>query len=144
MIESIPFEFSHALHLDLNEAFEDKKELIGAYLRTEGFKMETLVHRETGDVLAVFSGTLVTANTFEISALVGANARKYPLQFFRHTARRIDFWQRTMNVQRLQTTIRDNHPFLIKWIKLLGFSLEARMRKFGPEGDDYFLFARVR
>jgi hypothetical protein len=145
MIRSIPYEPHHPLQLELNEAYTGQvADALRAYQNTLGFILETIQHDETQEILAIFSGTVVMRGNLEISALVGRGARKYPLEFFRHTQRRIQWHETNLNIRRTQVTIRAGYPFLIKWIELLGFQREGLMRKFGPEGDDYYLYARVK
>lgn len=144
MIKSVAYKFEHACRIELNEAYEGQAQAIDAYKDVAGFVMESVIHERTGEVLAIFSGTNHLRGNFEISALIGLAARKYPIQFFRHTQRRIQFWFDKPDIRRVQTTIRCGYPFLEHWILLLGFTCEGRMRKFGPEGDDYYLYARVK
>ncbi len=48
-----------------------------------------------------------------------------------------------LKLRRVHTTIRADFPTAEKWIKILGFEKEGLMRKFGPEGEDHFLFSKV-
>jgi len=45
---------------------------------------------------------------------------------------------------RMQATIRADDGKLRKWIELMGFGLESRMKSFGPDRSDYLMYARVK
>jgi hypothetical protein len=144
MIKSLPFARFHADIIELNEAYEGQRQILQAYDNMRGFDVETIMHVPTGSPLAVITGAVIFQGTYEVSALIGANARKYPIQFFRHVKGRIEHFEELHNLRRTQTLIRKGYPFLIKWIELLGFEQEGLLRKFGPEGDDYYMYARVK
>lgn len=55
----------------------------------------------------------------------------------------IKFFMKDLGLSRVQATIRADFKGAEKWIKILGFEKEGLMRKFGPEGEDHFLFAKV-
>lgn len=144
MIKSVPFARFHADIIELNEAYEGQRQILQAYDNMRGFDVETILHVETGAPLAVISGATIFKGTYEVSALIGSLARQYPIQFFRHVRGRIEHYEKTHGVHRTQTMIRTGFPFLVKWIELLGFEREGILRKFGPEGDDYFMYARLK
>lgn len=130
----------------LNEGYDPS--VLANYNNMQGFLVETIVwdrgFGKTFEILAVLTGCLVMSGNLEVSALVSKEARKCPVQFARHIRRRLDHYEKMVNARRVQCTVRAGFPFLVKFIKLLGFEQEALMRKFGPEGDDYYLFARVK
>lgn len=146
MIKAIKYQPEHAGMIELNEAYDGQLEVLESYKTTEGFFMESIVkdHGNSIEVLAVISGCIVVNGTFEVSALVGKGARKYPLGFFKQVDLALTSYESVLKTRRTQVTIRAGYPFLIKWIELLGFEREGLMRKFGPEGDDYYLYARVK
>ena len=144
MIKVIPYTPAHLKILRLNQGYDPS--VLENYGNMDGFLCETIVKDRRGDfeVLAVLSGALIMAGNFEVSALVGDNAKKYPLEFFRTVKSRIENYEMKLDLRRVQCTVRDGFPFLVKFIKMLGFEREGLMRKFGPEGDDYYLYARVK
>lgn len=148
MIRTIKYHPSHARLLDLNEAYEGQVEVLESYKDTDGFFMESIIKDhgpgKTYEFLGVISGCIVVPGTFEVSALIGKSARKYPVGFFKQVQLSLKFYEILVKARRTQVTIRKGFPFLLKWIEMLGFEREGLMRKFGPEGDDYYLYARVK
>ena len=49
-----------------------------------------------------------------------------------------------MDLHRVQATIRATDLTAIGWIEHLGFEREGLMRKFGPNQEDQYLYARVK
>ena len=48
------------------------------------------------------------------------------------------------NLHRAQATIREKDGIALGWIERLGFEREGLMRKFGSDGENYFMYARVQ
>lgn len=47
-------------------------------------------------------------------------------------------------IRRLQITVKKDNDTAFKFAKALGFEVESIMRKFGPEGADYYMMARFK
>ena len=47
-----------------------------------------------------------------------------------------------MQLRRLQFMVRSSHLHAVKFAEALYFEQEATLRAYGPEGDDYFVYAR--
>jgi len=94
-------------------------------------------------VLAIFGSVTIFPGIQHIWALVSEDVKDYPIQFFR-TAQKVLAWQQKRKpARRYQIDIRAGYPELQKWAKLLGFECEGLMKKFGQNGDDYYLYART-
>lgn len=48
-----------------------------------------------------------------------------------------------LDVARVETTVDDSFDAGHRWARMLGFNAEGLMRKFGPDGSDYQMYARV-
>lgn len=145
-LKVIPFTPVHARMIALNEGYDPS--VLANYSNMQGFLVETIVldrgFGRTFEVLAVFSGCMVMQGNFEISALVSKDAKEVPIQFVKFAKKRLAHYENVLGLRRTQCTVRAGFPFLIKFIELLGFEREGLLRKFGPEGDDYFIYARVK
>lgn len=49
-----------------------------------------------------------------------------------------------LDLYRVQATIREADTVAVGWIEHLGFERECLMRKFGPDGENHYLYARVK
>lgn len=48
-----------------------------------------------------------------------------------------------LKLHRLQAYIRSTEPAYIRWAESFGFVKEGVLRKYGPEGVDYLMMAKV-
>jgi RimJ/RimL family protein N-acetyltransferase len=51
--------------------------------------------------------------------------------------------QEDNDLQRIQASVHANDKQAIRYVEWLGFENEGLMKKFGPDGSDYYRFARV-
>ena len=69
---------------------------------------------------------------------------EYKLSIVRHLRRHIDKIVDEDGLRRLQAAVRSDFPAAHRFIEFLGFRREGLMRSYGPGGDDYFMYARVK
>ncbi len=48
-----------------------------------------------------------------------------------------------LNLRRMQIVVNVNHEPAIRWAEFLRFNREGLMSNYGPEGDDYYMYART-
>jgi hypothetical protein len=68
---------------------------------------------------------------------------KYPIAFQKAVTRIIHVFQKRRKLLRLQVVVHIDHAVSHRWIQRLGFGPEGLMQKYGPDGNDYVLYARV-
>ena len=47
------------------------------------------------------------------------------------------------SLHRIETVVRVGFDAGVRWAEMLGFSLEGRMSRYGPDRSDYLLYARL-
>ena len=47
------------------------------------------------------------------------------------------------SLKRIQASVHTNDQQAIRYVEWLGFENEGLMKKYGPDGSDYYRFARV-
>ena len=95
-------------------------------------------------VLAIFGGFYVSKGVFQIWGIVSNDVRRYPVSFYKHTKSLLSFFEKKESPRRIQIDIRVSHKDLSHWAKSLGFSPEGIMRAYESDGEDCWLFAKVR
>ena len=73
-------------------------------------------------------------------AVLAADAGRHMLWLHRATRRFIDI----SPLQRLEATVEDGFPAGCRWLELLGFEYEGRMRAYGLNGETHLRYARIR
>jgi len=66
---------------------------------------------------------------------------KYPLTIFKVASSYISNAIDTLKLHRVQAIIMQPE---VKWIEKLGFEREGLLRKFGPNKEDKYIYARVK
>lgn len=143
MIKTIPFDPAHAYLVKLNRGYEGIPDLASNWANIDGRYVETYIN-ENGEVLAIFSAFQVIPGVIEIAALIGVDAAKTPIAFIRHCKARLNNIETIYNAVRIQATIRSGYEFLTKYVELFGFQCEGLMRRYGRNGYDCYLYARVK
>ena len=63
---------------------------------------------------------------------------------FHYTARvMLDRFMSELNLVRLQISVHSHNVRAVKWAQSVKFKTEGRMQKFGPDGNDFFMMARI-
>jgi len=80
----------------------------------------------------------------EMWLIPDANLTTVARPFHRATKAFIDICMDDLQLVRLQVTVHTLNVPADKWIKRLHFNEEGVLRKFGPEGADYRIYARLK
>ena len=68
----------------------------------------------------------------------------HPLWFCRIIKGKINECMKTMNLWRIQTTVKAGMPERCRWIARMGFKKEGLMRKYSFDKSDWYLYALVK
>lgn len=145
MIEVVPFKVEHFNLEDLRDpsmpgavgtAFLDACEI---YERN-GLAWTILAG---GQVLASGGVLYFWKGVGEGWMLVTKRAKHYPLALIKIMKKGLEEAAREMKLQRIQATVKCGDPQALKLAKMLGFKIEGRMSKYGPDGKDYFMLGRA-
>ena len=104
----------------------------------------SIVSIKTQQVVCSISVMQFFRRVAEISMLCSndfLSEKKDAIKFLR---KGVDFVMDEFELDRVQCTIKASIPLAKKWISVLGFSEEGLMRKYGSDGSDHILFAKVR
>ena len=130
--------------IDIKEIYSHDR---GALERVEELRLQPKVTIKTikSDlgIIAVVGGTLNWPGVMEIWSVTGNEVYKHPLSYFKTCIRLLSDYQKTFGIHRFQASCLYGKEDLEKWFSKLGFLKEATMRKYGPNGEDFYLFARV-
>ena len=112
-------------------------------LATESRPSLTLVHQ--GNYLAAFGLYPMSDHVAQAWMLVNPEHRHtYAKSILKCAREELDRWQISEAFNRVQITIEFANAGFVRWSKLLGFEMEGLMRKYGQDGQDHFLMARIR
>jgi len=139
MPDVIPFIEEHIYELETEFEFsEAARKAIGSYGLMDGY---TLLDGD--DVLACAGVSVMWEGVAEGWIVLSKKARKHKVSVARYTDALFDDIMRDNNLWRIQASIHTTDEKAIRFAQWLEFEYEGIMRKFGPDGSDYFRYARV-
>lgn len=140
MTGKIVVEKYHPKHLELIDA----KSLHSGEIPKE-IHGDAVTFVRGGMVLAIFGGFYVSEHVFNLWAIVAKDAEIYWISFARKCIRHLRFVMKAASLQRVQIALRESEcATLQRWAKFLGFEQEGLMRAYGPNRENYWLYARTQ
>lgn len=76
-------------------------------------------------------------------ALFTPRARPYAERVTNATLFHVEQMQQRDHLRRMEATVDAGDPKAIRWAQRIGFRIEGLLRAYGPNGEDYFMMARV-
>lgn len=72
-----------------------------------------------------------------------SGVHRYPQGVHRLVRRALQHIEQDKNVWRISCEVRKGNERGRRWVELLGFQYEGTMEKYGPDGSDFMLYAKV-
>jgi hypothetical protein len=94
--------------------------------------------------IAIFGWYAVTAGTVQLWAVLGKDIHKRKKSFHKTVKNLIRASFDKCQIHRMQMSVKVGFKEGWDWAKALGFTSEGVMRRYGSEGHDYWLFARIK
>ena len=69
---------------------------------------------------------------------------KHPQQFCRISKRQLNTVIKENDLHRIQAPICSDMPINIAFAEAMGFTKEATLRKYGPDGKDYIMYSLIK
>lgn len=91
---------------------------------------------------AVFGFVSIWRGVAEAWLVADRSARAMPVTLTRMGLKVMDIAKISMELHRIQITVRTTDKRAYDWALAIGFREECVMRRYGPDGVDYFLMAR--
>lgn len=143
MINIRPFISGDTVTLELRDVFlyPNAKELTeDAFEKGHSYAYTLL----KGDkIIAVFGLTMIRSDLAEVWSLLSDDIECCSIQFARICKRYLDYHIKQLDVVRAHAVIRSDYDRGFKFLKFLGFEREGTLKKFGLEGADMDMWARV-
>jgi hypothetical protein len=143
--EIVPFQPGHLNELELRP-----DEL--AYLANIPKYFDNLVgHAQPGTswtgiandkVVCCFGLRLLWRGVAEAWLLPGVGIERNPIAVLKNGRRLMQEAMYDLGVERLQITVKVSNNTNVNFAKALYFEVESTMKRYGPEGDDYFMMVR--
>lgn len=135
MVECVPYEPQHFEKINLRSCHN--KEQIS------GIGTEAVTFMSMDQPVAILGGYFLNPATFQVWGILSDEVQRCPVAFHKAVKSMVDSRMGMNGVCRMQMSVRADYEMGQKWARALGFLPEGRMVKYGPDGSDYYLFARV-
>jgi len=99
---------------------------------------------QRGTPIGIFGAAKIWDGLHEAWFMVGEATRRYGIAMTKVAKKFILLKFQEDSLNRLQITVRCDDVRAYKWAKCLGFSEDGVMRRFGPDGSDFFMMSIVR
>ena len=80
---------------------------------------------------------------YEAWLLMGNTAYEHGLLLSRGAKRFFDNIGPRLNLRRMQIVVNVHNKTAVRWAEFLQFYCEGLMKEYGPEGADYYIYARI-
>lgn len=141
VVEGTP---EHLLQLvprpEFKSTLEDRERVIRRFYATGGMA----VINDCAKPVAFFGANFIYPKVVQIWAVVSEDVKLTPIAFHRTVQRLLESFTQTHGLARVQITVRADFLAAKKWALALGFKYEGKLKKYGPDGSDYFIYARVK
>lgn len=145
-ISLVPFNPAHALNMKVEDpgSISMRQNLeffdIMATQAATGHAITALLH---GQPAACFGSVHVWKGVEEMWCLMEERARRYRLSMTKIAIAYRDFRVISGNLHRLQLTVKCDDQRALRWAAAIGFTLEGQMKRYGPDGSDFYLMSRI-
>tara|TARA_R110000803_G_scaffold39871_1_gene85968 strand:+ start:22 stop:501 length:480 start_codon:yes stop_codon:yes gene_type:complete len=95
-----------------------------------------------GKVVAAFGIKPIWAGLAEMWMIPGTDIRRHTISIVRGAKVLTDSAIQDYDLKRLQIAVRVENDTAFRFAKSLNFGVESIMKRFGPEGADYYMMAR--
>ena len=97
------------------------------------------------DTILCFGGVhLLWKGVGECWIMLSNEGKLKPLTVAKYTIKLFDDIMSKDSLVRMQASVSASDPKAISFAKWLGFEVEGLMKKYGPDGNDYYRLARIR
>lgn len=140
----VNFKIEHFDRMDIEPTSHLRREYRERYeMYAQNGSAFTLLDKE-GNILACGGVVVHWAGVGEVWILKSKSLSEHPVSAFRVGRFGIADALERLNLHRIQATVEAGDVLAQNYIEAFDFVLEGKLRCYGPEKQDYFLYARVK
>lgn len=142
----IPFENAHAEYIvsqRMNDKFLElspQHKKFAYFLKEIGMSFTGVVNNKPIAAGGIFP---LWDNVAEGWVLATNEIHRYPITLAKVIKQRTEMMCLNNKIKRLQTSVKADSKLAIRFAEWLGLKQEGLMKKYGPDGSDYYRYARL-
>jgi len=124
--------------------FGDKKEFMPSLkknIQNENCEAFSVMLGEK--VIAVLCAAKLHNGVAEVFTLQSDEVLKHPVAFHKAVSNVLSDYEKKHNLHRIQATVLGSFVQGYRWLRLLGFKMEAVLHNYGPQKQEYLLMVRL-
>jgi len=94
-------------------------------------------------IIGIIGGTLIWPGVMHVWAILSEKIKECRKEFHKKSIDIMNIYFDSLKLWRMQMDVRADYNMGCKWAQSLGFKYEATLKKFGQDGSDYNLYARI-
>lgn len=146
MFSVVSFIPEHVSQIDIHDVYSGDLEVLRLqapmiYQANNCFTVTLILD---GKVAGVVGMAVAWPGVADAWTLLSKAACAHPMELHHCVSKIIRSYTKMLGVVRLSAASRASNAQGQRWLKALGFKPEGLMRKYGPDGSDWYLYARVR
>lgn len=146
MFELATFLPEHVKEIDPHPAYQGAKESMAhsseAFFKSSGCYSSSIMI--DGKVEGCLGLVMEWDKTAYAWSYLSKKACLHPYSLSKLVSKLLNMYEIGLCLDRISATTRCDSLVSRRWLQSLGFVQEGIMRKYGPDGSDYALYARVR
>lgn len=144
----VPFELDHVRCIIKNEHKRDQETwieppIIDQWAKAWENKLWAFTLLVNNEPIACAGIALQEWSKAEAWAIFSSEFRNYKFIIYKFIKKGLAAAFHEHKLVRIQATIDPRYPENVPWIEKLGFEYEGRLRKWGPEGQDFLMYSRL-
>lgn len=136
MIEVVPFDPEHLTKIAPRECHSG--EIIGVV------QTPAMTFMLGSDPIAIVGWNSQDPGLIQAWGIFSDGVKKRPIEFVKAVRLLVEYAFEEMNARRIHIAVKQGFAAGWRFACALGFSCEGTMKHFGPDGSDYWMFARTR
>lgn len=139
----VPFHPGHVSSLKNTKKGVFDQQTLSQMLEVQASMGHAITAYVHGRPAACFGYSLLWPGVAEMWLHVDESARKYGKTMTRAAIAFRDFTVISANLHRLQISVECDDERAVRWGQAIGFSIEGRLRSYGPNQADFFMMSRI-
>jgi hypothetical protein len=139
-LKMIPFEPGHLASIIPRHEDQKPPEVMWSVLHTGGPAWTGMLDDR---ILFCTGALIIWLGVAEVWSFCDEECSRYPREVLKYQNEYLDRVIREQKLHRVQAHVRASWRSAYRYIERLGFKREALMLKYGPNGEDFYLYGRV-
>jgi hypothetical protein len=146
-VQMIPFRPEHALKIKLKSLeiqYVNKMPDYINYIISNAVPDLSWTLVKDGSIIALFGVRIMWPGVAEVWMLPGQEIKENAIPLIKGGRYVLDVIEHELGMKRLQIAVLKSDYTAYKFARMLYFTSESVMHKFGPYGEDYYMMTRIR